>query len=120
MLRTIFKTRPAPTVCFAKMKSAASELLLHQYRVYHVWGLQHMHRKPFFPALAVLFFAATLAMPQCARAAVHILNSGAKGDCVTNDAPALNAAIRSLANSPTHSGEVYFPKPPGGCYLVDE
>jgi hypothetical protein len=69
---------------------------------------------------AALFIAVLLYLSPTANAAINILSSGAKGDCVTNDAPAINAAIRSLANSSTHSGEIYFPKPPGGCYLVDE
>lgn len=55
-----------------------------------------------------------------ANAAINILQSGAKGDCLADDAPAINAAIRALANSSAHSGEVYFPKPPGGRYLVNE
>jgi hypothetical protein len=77
-------------------------------------------RKLGLAILTIAFFAAAVAIPQRVSAAVNILSSGAKGDCVTNDAPAINAVISSLANSPTHSGEVYFPKPPGGCYLVSE
>jgi hypothetical protein len=77
-------------------------------------------RRHRFAILAVLLFTVALGMPQYAHAAVNILNNGAKGDCATNDAPAINAAIQSLANSTNHSGEVYFPKPPGGCYLVNE
>jgi hypothetical protein len=75
-----------------------------------------MDMKKSYFALMLLLVAAFLP----AHAAVNILNNGAKGDCVTNDAPAINAVIQSLANISTHSGEVYFPKPPGGCYLVDE
>jgi hypothetical protein len=67
--------------------------------------------------LTMLLFIVSAFLP--AHAAVNILNSGAKGDCVTDDAPAINAAIQSLANSAVHAGEVYFPKAPGGCYLVN-
>jgi hypothetical protein len=70
--------------------------------------------------LLLVFLGAVLGLTPCARAAINILSDGAKGDCVTNDAPAINAVIQSLGNSSTHSGEIYFPKPPGGCYLVDE
>ncbi len=69
--------------------------------------------------LVTVLFLAVMFQSQL-HASINILNSGAKGDCVANDAPAINAAIQSLANGATHSGEVYFPKPPGGCYLVDE
>jgi len=55
--------------------------------------------------------------------ALNALGHGALGDCVHDDAPAINAAILQLENiagGPTapHSGELYFPAPPGGCYLV--
>lgn len=68
---------------------------------------------------ALLFFA--LAQSGL-HAAVNILMQGAKGDCVTNDAPAINATIQSIADPKgvTHSGQIYFPKPPGGCYRVNE
>jgi hypothetical protein len=69
--------------------------------------------------LALFYFLITLS-PLPAQASVNILNNGAKGDCLTDDAPAINAAIRSLADTNIHAGEVYFPKPPGGCYLVNE
>ena len=43
----------------------------------------------------------------------------AKGDCATDDSAAINQMINVLEHSPPgHSGEVYFPRPPGGCYLV--
>lgn len=70
--------------------------------------------------MMALLIAAVLYLSPAANAAINIVNSGAKGDCVTDDAPAINAAIQSLAAGATHSGEIYFPKPPGGCYLVDE
>ena len=56
------------------------------------------------------------------HAAINILEHGAKGDCVTNDAPVINALIRSIAfqDGPIHSGAIYFPAPPGGCYRVNE
>jgi hypothetical protein len=73
--------------------------------------------KRLFPAALVLVASM---FQLSAYAAINILQNGAKGDCMTDDAPAINAAIQSLANSSNHSGEVYFPKPPGGCYLVDE
>jgi hypothetical protein len=73
-------------------------------------------KKPYQPLAAMLLFLAALPL----YASVNILNSGAKGDCVTDDAPAINAVIHALANSANHSGEVYFPKPPAGCYLVNE
>ena len=73
-----------------------------------------------YPVSCAILLIILLPSLSRAAAAVNILNEGARGDCLTNDAPAINAAIRSLANSPTHSGEVYFPKAPGGCYLVNE
>jgi hypothetical protein len=45
----------------------------------------------------------------------------AKGDCVTDDQTAIDAALRAADTYATgHSGPatVYFPKPPGGCYLT--
>ena len=55
--------------------------------------------------------------------ALDALTYGAWGDCVHDDAPPINAAIQQLENTSagagaSHSGELYFPKPPGGCYLV--
>ena len=44
----------------------------------------------------------------------------AKGDCTTDDQVAINAALRA-ADSAASGGRpavVYFPKPPGGCYLT--
>jgi Pectate lyase superfamily protein len=55
---------------------------------------------------------------------INVLDSGARGDCVHDDAAAINSAVRRLENAadaaPTalHSGMVYFPRPPDGCYLV--
>ena len=53
-------------------------------------------------------------------AAINILKSGAKGDCITDDSTVINNVIRSIENSNTHAGEIYFPAPPGGCYLVNK
>ena len=55
--------------------------------------------------------------------ALNVLDYGAWGDCIHNDAPAINAAILQLENiagdaTVPHSGEVYLPKPPGGCYRI--
>jgi len=55
--------------------------------------------------------------------ALDALTYGAWGDCVHDDAPSINAAILQLENTSagegaSHSGELYLPKPPGGCYLV--
>ena len=71
--------------------------------------------------LLLLMLVAFLAQP-CLHAAINILDRGAKGDCHTNDAPVINAVIRSIAfqDGPIHSGAIYFPPPPGGCYLVDQ
>ena len=69
---------------------------------------------------AVLLCLLTVASSANLHAAINILNAGAKGDCKTDDAPAINAAIQSIANSTTHEGKIYFPQAPGGCYLVDE
>ena len=45
----------------------------------------------------------------------------AKGDCVTDDEPAIMAAqaaaVAYAANGNTPAA-LYFPKPPGGCYLT--
>ena len=57
--------------------------------------------------LVTVLFLAVMFQSQL-HASINILNSGAKGDCVANDAPAINAAIQSLANGATHSGEVSF------------
>ena len=67
-----------------------------------------------------LFFA--LAFRPSLHAAINVLDHGVKGDCRTNDAPAINALIRSIAfqDGPIHSGALYFPAPPGGCYLVNQ
>ena len=43
---------------------------------------------------------------------------GAKGDGITNDAPAINAALQALRNSPSDSFNVlYFP---AGTYVIDD
>ena len=45
----------------------------------------------------------------------------AKGDCVTDDQTAINAALRAAdayAVGLATPAVVYFPKPPGGCYLT--
>jgi len=69
---------------------------------------------------AVLFLLLASMFTANLHATINILNAGAKGDCKTDDAPAINAAIQSIANSTPHAGKIYFPQPPGGCYLVDE
>jgi hypothetical protein len=62
--------------------------------------------------------------PSAAPGAVNVLQSGAIGDCVHDDSGAINRVIVQLENpvdsapSASHSGAVYLPKPPGGCYLV--
>lgn len=43
---------------------------------------------------------------------------GAKGDCVTDDAPAIQSAINAAANSPDRGGQVYLPETVGACYLI--
>ena len=64
------------------------------------------------------------AQPSARRSnTLDALSFGAWGDCVHDDAPPLNAAIRQLENpsggqGDSHSGELLLPKPPGGCYLV--
>jgi hypothetical protein len=56
--------------------------------------------------------------------AVNVLTNGATGDCVHDDADAIDWVIfrlqhpRSTGRHGTHSVAVYFPKPPGRCYLV--
>jgi hypothetical protein len=52
---------------------------------------------------------------------VNVMSFGAKGDCTTNDHDAIMAAQMAaqtyrLGNS--QPAVVYFPKPPGGCYLT--
>lgn len=81
-----------------------------------MFDLRMLYIRKFCLPMLVLLVSAF----QSANASVNILNNGAKGDCVTDDAPAINAAIQTLANSTNHAGEVYFPKAPGGCYLVNE
>jgi hypothetical protein len=71
--------------------------------------------------LTFALFTALLFQP--AVHALNVLDYGASGDCLHDDSQAINRVIRQLENSSegasaTHSGEVFFPKPPGGCYLV--
>jgi hypothetical protein len=42
----------------------------------------------------------------------------AKGDCVTDDAPSIMAAQAAADAYPGGQATLYFPVPPGGCYLV--
>lgn len=69
-----------------------------------------------------LFLLLAIIVSPNLHAAINILEHGAKGDCVTDDAPVINAVIHSIAfqDGPLHAGAIYFPAPPGGCYLVDE
>ena len=54
--------------------------------------------------------------------ATDVMANGAVGDCKTDDSAAINGAIAYLSNpnGEIHTGEVYFPKPPGGCYLIGQ
>jgi hypothetical protein len=52
---------------------------------------------------------------------MNVLAFGAKGDCSTDDHNAIMAAQTAaiaLAVNNSNPGVVYFPKPPGGCYLT--
>src|SRR5579871_5099752 len=72
---------------------------------------------------SLLFFAALVSLaPLSLQASVNILYQGAKGDCTTDDAPAINAVIQQMAfqSGSLHAGAIYFPAAPGGCYLVKE
>ncbi|HUX45670.1 MAG TPA: glycosyl hydrolase family 28-related protein [Terracidiphilus sp.] len=42
----------------------------------------------------------------------------AKGDCITDDHAAIQAAINAAQAITPVPGTVFFPKPPGGCYLT--
>ncbi|HZB89116.1 MAG TPA: hypothetical protein VE291_10690 [Terracidiphilus sp.] len=42
----------------------------------------------------------------------------AKGDCVTDDRNAIQAALNASYNNYGNRATVYFPVPPGGCYLT--
>jgi hypothetical protein len=50
---------------------------------------------------------------------INVMAAGATGDCVTDDHDAIERAI--LAAAPVGSAQalpLYFPRPPGGCYLT--
>jgi hypothetical protein len=52
---------------------------------------------------------------------VNVMMFGAKGDCVNDDHDAIISAQRAamaLASGRTTAAALYFPKPPGGCYLT--
>ena len=52
---------------------------------------------------------------------LNVLSYGAKGDCVTNDTAAFDAAQSAAIAMGTGNslpGVLYLPKPPGGCYIV--
>ena len=48
---------------------------------------------------------------------INVTAYGAKGDCVTDDQPAIQSALNVQGVS-TPQITVYFPAPPGGCYLT--
>ena len=48
---------------------------------------------------------------------VNVVALGAKGDCITDDHAAIQAALNVQLTS-TPQITVYFPAPPGGCYLT--
>ncbi|MGA7858050.1 MAG: hypothetical protein WCA11_09005, partial [Terracidiphilus sp.] len=58
--------------------------------------------------------SSTLASLGAPGPVINVLNSGAKGDCSTDDSGAFSTAITAAA-----SREMYIPKAPGGCYLVN-
>ena len=52
---------------------------------------------------------------------LNVMTFGAKGDCVTDDHNAIMAAqtaAMAYATGNTLPATLYFPKPPGGCYLT--
>jgi hypothetical protein len=52
---------------------------------------------------------------------INVMAYGAKGDCTTDDNTAIlaaQAAANAQAVGNTLPGAIYFPKPPGGCYLT--
>jgi len=68
----------------------------------------------------------SIAGPVAAQAVTASVNSqlnvmatpyNAKGDCVTDDSAAIQAALNVQWTSPSQI-TVYFPAPPGGCYLT--
>jgi len=83
-----------------------------------------------------VLFIICLILAASAAAQINTLNSGvntqfnamappynAKGDCVTDDHDAIMAAMTAAchasgSNSGANAATVYFPKPPGGCYLT--
>jgi hypothetical protein len=48
---------------------------------------------------------------------INVMMYGAKGDCTTDDHNAIIAA-QTVAQAYTPPAVIYFPKPPGGCYLT--
>ena len=65
--------------------------------------------------------ASTTPRTQANRAAdvYNVLDYGAKGDCVTDDSAAIQSVINKVTSAPTNGIGVFFPKPPGACYLVN-
>jgi hypothetical protein len=56
-----------------------------------------------------------------ANTQINVLTYGAKGDCITDDHNAIVAAMtvaQSYKTGNSAPAVVYFPKPPGGCYLT--
>lgn len=52
---------------------------------------------------------------------INVMSYGAKGDCVTDDSTAITAAQRAALTYAVGNltpAVLYFPKPPGGCYLT--
>jgi hypothetical protein len=52
---------------------------------------------------------------------INVMSYGAKGDCTTDDHDAIAAAqtaAMAYATGNTLPATLYFPKPPGGCYLT--
>ena len=68
--------------------------------------------------LALAIFACMSTDMALANGPINILQYGAAGDCKTDDSTTINQAIKTIVNSKTAIGEIYFPTPPGGCYLV--
>ncbi len=48
----------------------------------------------------------------------NVRDNGAVGDCVTDDAPAINTLLARVGAGLTSPAAVYFPRAPGGCYLI--